>query len=100
MFVIIKIKEDFLFCKPLQTSTTTAADIFDLIDNFFKEHSIEWEKLCGVSDGAPAMLGCKSGFQSLVKKVSPEVIGTHCMIHRQVLATKTLPEPFKKCLTE
>ena len=98
MFVIIKIKEDFLFCKPLQTSTT-AADIFDLIDNFFKEHSIECEKLCGAcTDGAPAMLGCKSGFQSLVKNVSPEVIGTHCMIHRQVLATKTLPEPFKEVL--
>lgn len=57
-----KIKEDFLFCKPLQT-TTTAADIFELIDDFFKKHSIEWEKLCGVcTDGAPAMLGCKSGF--------------------------------------
>ena len=95
-----KIKEEFLFCKPLQTSTT-AADIFDLIDDFFKEHSIEWKKLCGVcTDGAPAMLGCKSGFQSLVKNVSPEVIGTHCMIHRHVLATKTLPEPFKEVLSQ
>ena len=44
------------------------------------------------------MLGCKSGFQSLVKNVSPEVVGIHCMIHRQVLATKTLPEPFKEVL--
>ncbi|XP_068226334.1 zinc finger BED domain-containing protein 5-like [Palaemon carinicauda] len=95
-----KIKEDFLFCKLLLTSTT-AVDIFNLIDDFFKEHSIEWEKLCGVcTDGAPAMLGCKSGFQSLVKKVSPEVIGTHCMIHRQVLATKMLPEPFKEVLNQ
>ena len=48
--------------------------------------------------GAPARLGCKSGFQSLVKKVTPKVIGTHCMIHRQVLATKTLPGPFKEVL--
>ena len=84
-----------MFRKPLQTSTT-AADIFYLIDYFFKEHSIEGEKLCGVcTDGAPAMLCCKSGFQSLVKNVSPEVIGTLCMIHRRVLATKTLPEPVK-----
>ena len=69
--------------------------------DFFKKHSIEWEKLCGVcTDGTPAMLGCKSGFQSFVKKVTPEVhvIGTHCIIHRQVLSTKTLPEPFKKAL--
>lgn len=72
---------------------------FYLIDDFFKKHSIEWEKLCGVcTDGALAMLGCKSGFQSLVKRVNPEVIGTHCMIHRQVLTTKTLPEPFKEVL--
>ena len=79
-----------MFCKPLQTSTT-AADIFDLIDNFFKEHSIEWEKLCGLcTDGASAMLVCISGFQSLVKKLSPKVIGTHCMIHRQVLDAYTI----------
>ena len=39
-----KIKEDFLFCKPLQTSTT-AADIFNLINDFFKEHSIKWKKI-------------------------------------------------------
>ena len=82
-----KIK-DFLFCKPLQTSTT-AADIFDLIDNFFKEHLIEWEKLCRVcTDGAPAMLGCNSGFQPLVKKVTPEVIGTHCIIASVVPLSK------------
>ena len=93
-----KMKEEFLFCKPLQT-TTTATDIFDLINNFFEEHSIEWKRLCGVcTDGAPAMLGCKSGFQALVKRVAPQVIGTHCMIHRQVLATKTLPLPFKEVL--
>ena len=94
----VKIKEDFLFCKPPQTSIT-AANIFDLINDFFKEHSIEWEKWCGVcTDGAPAIVGCKSGFQSLVKQVIPEVIGTHCIIYRQVLTTKTLPELFKEVL--
>ena len=57
-----KMKEEFLFCKPLETSTT-ATDIFDLIDEFFKEHKIKWKNLCGVcTDGAPAMLGCKARF--------------------------------------
>ncbi len=93
-----KMKEEFLFCRALET-TTTAADIFDLINNFFEGHSIEWKYLCGVcTDGAPAMLGCKSGFQTLVKKVAQKVIGTHCMIHRQVLATKTLPSSFQDVL--
>ena len=45
-----------------------------------------------------SLLGCKSGFQSLVKNVSPEVVGTHCMIHRQIFATKTFPEPIKEVL--
>ncbi|KAK1336362.1 hypothetical protein QTO34_004168 [Cnephaeus nilssonii] len=48
------------------------------------------------SDGAPAMLGCRSGFQRLVLNESPKVIGTHCMIHRQILAMKTLPQDYKK----
>ena len=57
-----KVKEHFSFCKPLQTSAT-AADIFDLIDDFFKEHSIEWEKLCeDCTNRATAMPGCNSGF--------------------------------------
>ena len=41
------------------------------------------------------MLGCRSGFQRLVINTSPKAIGTHCMIHRQVLTTKTLPQEFR-----
>ena len=41
------------------------------------------------------MLGCRSGFQRLVINASPKAIGTHCMIHRKVLATKTLPQEFQ-----
>ena len=59
------------------------------------------EYLCGVcTDGAPAMLGCRSGFQTLVKQVSPRTTGIHCTIHRQVLASKTLPNTFKDVLTD
>ena len=38
------------------------------------------------------MLGCRSGFQRLVINASPKAIGIHCMIHRQMLATKTLSQ--------
>ena len=37
------------------------------------------------------MLGCRSGFQRLVIN-APKAIGAHCMNHRQVLATKALPQ--------
>ena len=55
--------------------------------------------LCGVcTDGAPAMIGSRSGFQALVKHRAPAVKGVHCMIHRQALASKTLPEPLSNVL--
>ncbi|KAM4697774.1 zinc finger BED domain-containing protein 5-like [Rhinophrynus dorsalis] len=91
-------KDEFLFCKPLET-TTTARDVFDTTGSFLEKHEISWEKVCGVcTDGAPAMLGCRSGFQRLVLNESPKVIGTHCMIHRQILATKTLPQELQEVM--
>ena len=88
-------KDELLFCKPLEI-TTTAYDVFDTVGSFLQNHDIPWGNVCGVcTDGAPAMLGCRSGFQRLVINASPKAIGTHCMIHRQVLATKTLPQEFQ-----
>ena len=83
-------KDEFLFCSALDTTTTTAQDIFKKVDN----NGIAWKNLCGICTyGAPSMIGCRSGFQQLVKEKSPNVIHTHCMIHRQVLASHTLPAP-------
>ena len=63
--------------------------------------SIDWQKLCGVcTDGAPAMLGHKSGFQTLVKSRSPKMIGSHCMLHRQALIMKNIPELLKNVLND
>ncbi|KAM4697851.1 zinc finger BED domain-containing protein 5-like [Rhinophrynus dorsalis] len=91
-------KDEFLFCKPLEM-TTTARDVFDTTGSFLEKHEISWEKVCGVcTDGAPAMLGCRSGFQRLVLNESPKVIGSHCMIHRQILSTKTLPQELQEVM--
>ncbi|XP_014389407.1 PREDICTED: LOW QUALITY PROTEIN: protein ZBED8-like [Myotis brandtii] len=91
-------KDEFLFCKPLEI-TTTACDVFDAVCSFLKEHKISWEKVCGVcTDGAPAMLGCRSGFQRLILNESPKVMGTHCMIHQQMLAMKTLPQELQEVM--
>ena len=57
--------------------------------------------LCGVSsDDAPSMLRAKSGFQTPVRNLSTKVIIVHCMIHRQALASKTLPKPLHNVLKE
>ncbi|XP_067936785.1 protein FAM200C-like [Watersipora subatra] len=68
------IKEEFLFCSPL-TETTTAADVMNLVSDFFSKEHLDWGKLIGVcTDGAPAMLGCRTGFAQLVRKKNPSVV--------------------------
>nr|XP_039264593.1 zinc finger BED domain-containing protein 5-like [Styela clava] len=66
---------------------------------FFESANLEWKRVCGVcTDGAPAMLGSRSGFQKKVKELAPEAKGTHCAIHRYALASKTLPTPLQNVL--
>ena len=85
------VKEELLFCSALNTSTK-ASDVLEKVDHFFNKNEISWNNLCGVcTDGAPAMLGSKSGFRALVQSKATGVIFTHCFIHREALASKTLP---------
>jgi len=93
-------QEEFLFCSPLET-TTKAADILEKVSTFFVSENLEWKNLAGCcTDGAPAMLGCYSGFQASVKNQAPRSKGVHCMLHRQALASKTLPKSFRKVLDQ
>jgi len=92
------IKDEFLFCEPLE-KTTTGKDVYGKVDQFFIDNGLDWLNVNGIcTDGAPSMLGCHSGFQTLVKRKSPEAIGIHCMIHRQVLATKAMPDVLKEIM--
>ena len=52
------------------------------------------------TDSAPAMFGRKSGFQSYVKAVSPEIIFTHFFVHRFALCAKVLPPELLSCLQQ
>ncbi|XP_076806253.1 protein FAM200C-like [Clavelina lepadiformis] len=75
------IEEEMLFCRPLEM-TTKVKDVFRVVATFFGNNGIKWEKLVGVcTDGAPAMLGCRSGFISRMKQKSPNAVGSHCVIH-------------------
>ncbi|XP_073537818.1 protein FAM200C-like [Phyllobates terribilis] len=92
------IKEEFLFCKPL-TTTTKAADVKKLVDGFLRDNNISWDMVPAVcTDGAPVMLGRKSGFGALVKADAPHIIVMHCIVHRSALATKTLPPKMAEVL--
>ena len=46
------------------------------------------------------MLGCRSGFQSYAKVVSPNVTSVHCFIYRFALCTKVLPAQLLACLKQ
>ena len=47
------------------------------------------------TDGAPAMLGNRSGFAATLKKEIAELKVAHCLLYRQALAFKTLPSCLK-----
>ena len=91
------LEDKFLFCETLSTKTT-AGEIFDKVDRFSEAHGIRWEHDIGVcTDGAPAMLGCRSG---LVKEKSPAGIGIHCTTHRQALTVKIILDKLKSVLND
>ncbi|XP_013777528.1 protein ZBED8-like [Limulus polyphemus] len=66
------------------------------IQDFFEKNDLTWDIVGSIcTDGAPAMMGVRSGFTTLVKQKAPHGITTHCVLHRHVLAAKTLPENLK-----
>ncbi|XP_025197550.1 zinc finger BED domain-containing protein 5-like [Melanaphis sacchari] len=93
-----EIIEEFLFCKPLQTHTTSEI-IFTTINEYLIEINLPWSKCVGFcSDGARAMTGRLSGVATRIKKVAPLCKTMHCMIHRQALASKNMPKSLKLVL--
>ena len=65
------VEEDCRFSEPL-TATTHGEDVFRTLENFFADKELEWAKLVGIcTDGAPSMIGIRSGFKGFVKQVAP-----------------------------
>ena len=92
------IVDEFLFCQEIK-GRTKAKDVFDLVNAFLRENSIAWNKLGSVcTDGAPAMIGHRSGFVATLKQVAPHIVSNHCAIHKYALACKTLPLELKSVL--
>ena len=95
------LKDKFLFCEALITKTTARITFDKVDDRSFEEHGIRCEHLIGVCiDGAPAMLGWRFGLQTLVKEKFPDAICTHCIIHRQALMEKNIPDKLKSVLND
>jgi len=94
------LEEEFLFCTPMKT-TTTGADIFNVVDNFQQEEGLSWENCVSLcTDGAPAMLGVRQGFTARVKQVNPNVGIFHCLLHRENLAAQHLSPDLSAVMQE
>ncbi|KAJ4931123.1 hypothetical protein JOQ06_025422 [Pogonophryne albipinna] len=92
--------EHILFCKKL-TGRTTGQDVFNVIDNFFSQHKLDWKSCSHVcTDGAAAMTGRVNGLMAHIKKVNPDVTWTHCMIHREALASKRMSPELNDVLND
>ena len=90
------INEEFLFCQPLETTSKTV-DVFQMLIDFFDKTELSWSKLVGIcTDGAAAMISANSGLISLIKQKNPAIQGTHCMIDKAVLVSKTIPKRLHK----
>ena len=59
-----------------------------------------WSNCVGLcTDGARSMSGHKAGLQALVKKKTPDVLWTHCMLHRAALVSKNICEELNNVFT-
>ena len=91
------IVDEFLFCQEMER--TRAKNVFDLANAFLRENSIAWNKVGSVcTDGAPAMIGHRSGFAAPLKQVALHIVSNHCAVHKYALACRTLPLELKSVL--
>ncbi|XP_045483145.1 zinc finger BED domain-containing protein 5-like [Harmonia axyridis] len=92
------IVEDLLFCKSI-TESAKAEDLFEILDKFIAESGLDWEKCIGVcTDGARSMSGRYGGVQALIRKKAPNAMWTHCIIHREALASKSMSSELNQVL--
>ncbi|KAG2466396.1 SCND3 protein, partial [Polypterus senegalus] len=95
------IREELLCCLDLPGRTTGSA-IFNALDEYFQVQGLDWSKCVGVcTDGAVSMTRRRSGVVAKIKEVvHPEVLSTHCMIHREHLAAKKLSTELKTVMND
>ena len=78
--------EDML-CALLLPTNTTAAELFKSLNDYISG-KLNWSLCVGIcTDGAAAMTGQPSGFTTRGKEAASECESTHCVIHREMLAS-------------
>ena len=85
-----RIVEHYLFCHPVGEKATSEA-IFNTMNKFFEKEGLDWSKCKAVTtDGTAAMQGSQKGVIKKIQELSPNCVGTHCILYREALITKKL----------
>ena len=75
---------------------TTAADIFQKVDDFMTSNEIKWQNCVEVfADRAAAMTGKHGEVVTKIEDVALKAKFTHCSIYREALALKATPSSLK-----
>ena len=84
------IRENFLFGK-VWPEKATGEEIFWVTSEYLEQGGLKWEKSTSAyTDGATAMVGRTKGFVNRVNERNPDVIVTHCFLHRETFVAKTI----------
>lgn len=94
-----EIKEEFLNCLELKKHTTGAENFSALSDCFLSTDLKMSDCISICTDGAANMTGRHAGLVAKMKQVAPNIQSTHCMIHREMLASKRMSAEFNQVLT-
>ena len=84
------IAEHMLLCESMP-GRSTGKDIFNVVDAFFAEKSLNWtccRSIC--TDAAASMTGTIKEFVTLAEEKNPNVKWTHCIIHGEALVLKRM----------
>ena len=93
------VHEDML-CALLLPTNTTAAELFKSLNDYISG-KLNWSFCVGIcKDGVAAMTGQLSGFTTRVKEVASECESTHCVIHREMLASRKMSSEFNNVLQD
>ncbi|XP_072113696.1 E3 ubiquitin-protein ligase RNF4 isoform X1 [Mobula birostris] len=93
------VQEDMLCALPL-TTNTTGAELFKSLNDYMSG-KLDWSFCVGIcTDGAAAMTGRLSGFTTRVKEVAPECQSTHCVTHREMLASRKMSPNLNSVLSD
>jgi hypothetical protein len=91
-------QEDLLLCKSTEAKIT-GEDIFQILDKFFINHQIDWNKCIDVcTDGAKSMTGKPVGVLARIKTVSKMCRSSHYILYRYALAFKKMQNSLKSVL--